>query len=156
MISKEPIHIHTEWVKMRSSMTSKCVVAEHNTTFFSPKNVFSWGCAQIWKIWSMAAIRPENQRTHSHRQRINQLVVMACPYSLQRSARVQGSTHYSMLPGSLRAGPVLMHFLLFSPPHSTLHPLPAFQLTLVFGDLICLSIQINLRLVRCSGIINIS
>lgn len=100
--------------------------------------------------YGVYAIRPENQRTHSHRQRINQLVVMACPYSLQRSARVQGSTHYSMLPGSLRAGPVLMHFLLFSPPHSTLHPLPAFQLTLVFGDLICLSIQINLRLIRCS------
>ncbi len=53
---------------------------------------------------------------------------------------------------SLRARPVLMHFLLllsFSPPPPLL-PLPAFQLTLGFGNLICLSIQINLHLIYSS------
>lgn len=59
---------------------------------------------------------------------------------------------------SLRAVPVLMHFLLllsfFLLP--SLLPLPAFQLTLSFSNLICLSIQINLHPIYNSWIINIS
>lgn len=53
------------------------------------------------------------KRTQSHRQRTNQLVaVVLCLCSLQCSACVQGSAHYSVLLGSLRDGPMLMHFFI--------------------------------------------
>lgn len=81
---------HLLWV---SKNDFKCVIAKQNSIFQSQKCIFM-GCLsavatlKMWKLWSMAAIRPENQRTHLHRQRINQLVATACPYSLQRSVCV--------------------------------------------------------------------
>lgn len=63
---------------------------------------------------------------------------MLCPYSHSSIQRVE-EVLITLCP--LRAGPVLMHFLLsllsfFSlplPPFPSLLPLPAFQLTLGFG-----------------------
>lgn len=42
MITKEPIHIHSEWVKVRSSMTSS-VSSLNKIQLFSPKNLFFMG-----------------------------------------------------------------------------------------------------------------
>lgn len=111
------------------------------------------------QVSSKAAIRQTDQtrshsRAHAHARHQSAGHDGVSIFSPQYSVCVEGVL---ITMCSLRARPVLMRFLLllsFSFP--SLLPLPAFQLTLGFGNLICLSIQINLHLIYSSWIINIS